>query len=205
VTDQDAIARFEALVQSQQPASKPWTPVTDYSFEARKAIEGPHAELIKSTFEPRYVADYGCGPGHLVTMLREIGVAAYGFDKSVQRDQYLAYGDITQPWMEWESRYDLVICREVLEHLTIREIRHSVTNLCKLSSRYVYVTTRFHPKPDHLLDVATSDDLDPTHITMLNQDFLRTLFVFEGFKRRKDLEVRMDWKGLGRVLCYERT
>jgi hypothetical protein len=39
---------------------------------------------------------------------------------------------------------------------------------------------------------------------MLNQDFLRTLFVLEGFKRRKDLEVRMDWKGLGRVLVYER-
>jgi hypothetical protein len=40
------------------------------------------------------------------------------------------------------------------------------------------------------LDVATSDDLDPTHISMLNQDFLRVLFVLEGFKRRADLEER---------------
>jgi hypothetical protein len=56
-----------------------------------------------------------------------------------------------------------------------------------------------------LLDVATSDDLDPTHISMTNQDFLRMLFVLEGFKRRADLETRMDWKKLGRCLVYERA
>jgi hypothetical protein len=103
------------------------------------------------------------------------------------------------------SPYDLVICREVLEHLTIRQIRRAVTNLCALSSKFVYVTTRFAKDPDHLLDVDTSDDLDPTHITMLNQDFLRVLFVLEGFKRRPDLEARMDWQGKGRVLVYERV
>ena len=59
--------------------------------------------------------------------------------------------------------------------------------------------------PTHLLDVMTSDDLDPTHISMLNQDFLRTLFVLEGFKRRADLEQAMDWRQYGRVLVYERA
>jgi 2-polyprenyl-3-methyl-5-hydroxy-6-metoxy-1,4-benzoquinol methylase len=201
MTDTDALARFEALVQSQQPASQPWEPVTPYDFASRKAIEGPHAELIQSTFTPATVMDYGCGPeACLLRMLREIGVDAVGHDVPAHRSRlrYHEVGDLVS------GVYDLVICREVLEHATVRALVGVVRELCKLSTRYVYVTTRFHPKPDHLLDVVTSDDLDPTHITMLNQDFLRTLFVLEGFKRRKDLEVRMDWKGLGRVLVYER-
>ncbi len=52
--------------------------------------------------------------------------------------------------------------------------------------------------------MATSDDLDPTHITMLNQDLLRLLFILEGFKRRADLETAMDWQHKGRVLVYVR-
>jgi hypothetical protein len=97
------------------------------------------------------------------------------------------------------------VCREVMEHCTIREIRRIVGELCALSTRLVYATTRFHLAPRHLLDVMTADDLDPTHISMLNQTFLRTLFVLEGFKRRADLEQRMDWQGKGRCLVYERA
>ena len=101
--------------------------------------------------------------------------------------------------------YDLVICREVLEHLSIGQIRRAVTNLAALSAGFVYVTTRFAKEPDSLLSVDTQDGLDPTHISMLNQTFLRALFVLEGFKRRADLEAAMDWKTLGRVLVYERA
>ena len=46
--------------------------------------------------------------------------------------------------------------------------------------------------------------MDPTHITLLNKEFLRCLFVLEGFKSRPDLEDRMDWGNKGRVLVYER-
>jgi hypothetical protein len=96
--------------------------------------------------------------------------------------------------------YDVVVCREVLEHCTILQIKTIVADLCRLSSRFVYVTTRFAKAPQHLLDVDTSDDLDPTHITMLNQNLLRLLFVLEGFKRRADLEAKLDWKQRHRVL-----
>jgi hypothetical protein len=69
----------------------------------------------------------------------------------------------------------------------------------------VYVTTRFHPAPESLLDFTTDFETDPTHVTLLAKDFLRCLFVLEGFRRREDLETRMDWAGKGRVLVYERT
>jgi hypothetical protein len=40
LNDDLKLAWFEDLVQSQQPATQPWQPVTDYSFEARGTAEG---------------------------------------------------------------------------------------------------------------------------------------------------------------------
>lgn len=188
------LAQFEAFVHGQQPAEKAWEPVTDYSFEARKVIEGPHADRLVETFPGCSVLDYGCGPDmHLMKQLRERmdPERVRGFDPQLPAS--VAY---------LQHTYDLVICREVLEHLTVTELAIAVRNLVGNSKRFVYVTTRFTPKP-HLLDVDGSDDLDPTHMTLLNQDFLRTLFVLEGCTRRADLEQRMDWQGKGRVLVYE--
>jgi hypothetical protein len=103
-----------------------------------------------------------------------------------------------------DRAYDVVICREVLEHLTVLQVRRAVTELCRASSGLVYVTTRFHPTPESLLDVTTDHETDPTHITLLAKDFLRVMFVLEGFRNRPDLEGRMDWAHKGRVLVYER-
>jgi hypothetical protein len=100
--------------------------------------------------------------------------------------------------------YDLVLCREVFEHMTVLQVREAVRNICRMSSRFAYATTRFHPDPHTLLDVSTQDELDPSHITMLNKDLLRLFFVLEGFRQRKDLEDRIDWMGKGRVLVYEK-
>lgn len=203
MTDDVALERLEALIAEQHPATAPWEPVTDYSYQGRVLAEGKHPDLIKSVLRPEFVLDVGCGPGHLVRMLNERGVKAFGCDK-VKHPGATQY-DITTEMPFGAPAADVVICREVLEHLTLREIRRAVTNLCALSSRLVYVTTRFARFPDHLLDVRTFDDLDPTHITMLNQDFLRLLFVLEGFRRRADLEAGLDWLQQGRCLVYERV
>jgi hypothetical protein len=104
-----------------------------------------------------------------------------------------------------DRSYDLVICREVIEHLTILETRHLVADLCRVSSRYIYVTTRFFANPSSILDVTDEKDVDPTHITVMTKDLLRLMFVLEGYRSRPDLEARMDWLDKGRVLVYERA
>lgn len=193
--------RFAALWHAQ-PAARPWVPVTDYSEATRRRIEQPQVDRFAQVFPDHgVVLDYGCGTGLLVTMLREQGIQAYGYEPfrppapDLRRYTHVPF----------RSRgCDVVICREVLEHIALRHVPETVHDLCRLAKGYVYLTTRFHPAPDHLLDVATGDDLDPTHITLLNQDFLRCLFLLEGFVRDEAKELAMDHQQQGRVLVYRR-
>ena len=71
--------------------------------------------------------------------------------------------------------------------------KKAVSELCRISSKFIYLTTRFHPKPISIYDSTTEFEVDPTHITCLNQDLLRLMFVLEGYKSRPDLRKKMDW------------
>jgi cytidyltransferase-like protein len=182
-----------------------------YTIEARRKIEARNPELIRDVFSPERVIDMGCGPGALMYLLQEIGVVADGIDFSstskeiapAEVAERISIGSIIEADLPGDS-YDLVICREVFEHMPVLQVQKAVENLCRISSRYIYVTTRFHPKPTSLFDVTTEFDADPTHITCMNMDMLRLMFVLQGFKRRADLESRMDWLNKGRVLVYEK-
>jgi len=87
----------------------------------------------------------------------------------------------------------------------VLEVRKAVAEMCRVSSKFIYLTTRFHPSPVSLLDVTTEFHVDPTHITCLNKDFLRVLFILEGFRSRPDLEDKMDWLKKGRVMVFEKV
>jgi cytidyltransferase-like protein len=216
------LASFEQLVFSQRQVEAEhydreyWTNEwrqggNVYTIEARRKIEGRHPQVIKEVFSPTRVLDVGCGPGILMYLLHEAGVVADGVDPAPgMRD--MAHADVRDRIMVGDANtreiadnsYDLVICREVFEHLTVLQVREAVRNICRMSSRFAYATTRFHPDPKTLLDVTTQFDVDPSHITLLNKDLLRLFFVLEGFRQRKDLEDRIDWMGKGRVLVYEK-
>lgn len=218
-----SVDAFERTVQSQAPFdashyddeyfASDWREGDNrYDLESRRRIEARNPELIRDVLQPARVLDVGCGPGFLMLMLQELGIEVRGVDFSASsltlapeeiRDA-IRIGPVDRLEEEDEA-FDLVICREVMEHLTVLQIRRTVAELCRVSARFVYVTTRFHPQPTSLLDVTTDFETDPTHITLLTKDLLRALFVLEGYCRRGDLEERLDWGGKGRVLVYERT
>lgn len=184
----------------------------NYSLETRRTIEDRNPALIKEVFQPKRVLDLGCGPGALMHLLWELGVDVEGIDFAESskrlatpevRDR-ISIGSVTDPTLQPAAAFDLVICREVLEHLTVLEVKQCVANMVRMTSKFIYVTTRFHPNPSSLLDFNTQDDLDPTHITLLNKDMLRLMFVLEGCRSRPDLEERMDWGRKGRVLVLEK-
>jgi len=179
----------------------------------RRAIEAKNPFLIKEVFEPKKALDLGCGPGALMHLLWELDIDVEGIDfasssKELATPQVrdrITVGDVTDPTLKPAGSYDLVICREVLEHLTVLKVKQAVANMVRLTSRYIYVTTRFHPSPSSLLDFTTQFEVDPTHITLLNKDMLRLMFVLEGCRSRSDLEARMDWGNKGRVLVLEKA
>ena len=218
----DAVSQFEAHVfgQAVTPADEyddayftdEWREGGhSYKLESRREIEGRHPQLIKEVFQPERVLDVGCGPGALMYFLYEVGVQADGLDISPQSQELapaevrerIHIGAATDPAF-LDNSYDLVICRELIEHLTVLETRRLVQNMCRISSRFVYVTTRFHPNPRTILDITDERHVDPTHITVMTKDLLRVMFILEGFKSRPDLEARMDWMNKGRVLVYEK-
>ena len=214
---------FEAAVLEQRPVASEhydeeyfasgWRADDNrYDLETRRRIEARNPQLIHDVFEPTRVLDLGCGPGFLMQFLHELGVDVHGIDyaqasrdlaPAAMRDR-ITIGSVTDPQVEARA-YDLVICREVLEHMTVLEVRQTVREICRASSRFTYVTTRYHPEPVSLLDFTTQFEVDPSHITLLAKDFLRVLFVLEGFRRRADFETRMDWGEKNRVLVYERA
>src|SRR4051794_9756004 len=221
-TDFEAqVAQFEKEVFEQRPVEadhydqeyfqETWREGDNrYDIETRRRIEDRNPALIKEVFEPHRTLDMGCGPGALMHLLDELGVEADGIDFSAKtkslapetvRDR-ITVAPVTERNVPDRS-YDLVICREVLEHLTVLQVRQAVTAICAASSRFAYVTTRFHESPQSLLDFTTQFEVDLSHITLLNKAFLRCLFVLEGFRRRGDLEHRLDWGNKGRVLVYE--
>jgi len=182
-----------------------------YQINIRRKIEGKNPLLIKKVFKPKKVLDMGCGPGALMYLLNEIGVNCYGVDpsKDVKKiapkniKNKIKLGSTSKNY-EKSNSYDLIICREVFEHLTILEIKKAVSELCRISSKFIYLTTRFHSKPISIYDMTTEFEVDPTHITCLNQDLLRLMFILEGYKSRPDLEKKMDWLNKKRVLVYEK-
>jgi len=184
----------------------------NYNLETRRQIEAKNPFLIKDVFQPRKVLDLGCGPGALMHLLWELGVDVEGVDfadssrhlATPQVRDRITVGYVGDPTLKPANAYDLVICREVFEHLTVLQVKQTVANMVRMSSKFMYVTTRFHPNPESLLDFTTQFDVDPTHITLLNKDMLRLMFVLEGCRSRPDLEARMDWGNKGRVLVLEK-
>jgi 2-polyprenyl-3-methyl-5-hydroxy-6-metoxy-1,4-benzoquinol methylase len=218
------ITEFERRVLEQRPVASghydteyftgDWRAEgNNYSLETRRQIEAKNPALIREVFQPAKVLDLGCGPGALMHLLWELGVDVEGIDFAESSRRLatpevrgrITVGEVVDPTLKPSGAYDLVICREVLEHLTVLQVRQAVANMVRMTSRYVYVTTRFHPSPASLLDFTTQFDVDPTHITLLNKDMLRLMFVLEGCRSRPDLEERMDWAGKGRVLVLEKT
>lgn len=176
-----------------------------YTLDKRREIEGRHPRILADVFPFRSMLDVGCGPGYLVSFLRELGIEAGGIDPSPAAKELSV-----SPWVIKgypaacpSKMADVVICREVLEHLTVGQVAETVMHLFRLAKHAVYITTRFHG--GSIFDVQEEREVDPTHQTLMAQVALRNLCVLNGGKRRRDWEGMLDWQKKGRVLAYEVT
>jgi glycosyltransferase involved in cell wall biosynthesis/2-polyprenyl-3-methyl-5-hydroxy-6-metoxy-1,4-benzoquinol methylase len=138
------------------------------------------AERIIEHVHPRTALDVGCAKGFLVEALRDRGVEAFGLDIS----EY-AIGQIRKDirpfcWVGSAAdaltrRYDLIVCIEVLEHLSEIDAQTAVANLCEHSDDIL-----FSSSPDH--------HPDPTHVNVQPVEYWAGLFAAHGFYRDLELD-----------------
>ena len=117
---------------------------------------GHIAEKIKNEINPKTVLDVGCAKGFLVEKLRDRGIEAFGIDTSEyaisQIDntvkEYCKVGSILD---EFDRKYDLIICIEVVEHLFEKDSKKAIENLCKYSDDVIFSSTPddFEEKTHH--------------------------------------------------------
>lgn len=136
------------------------------------------ADRIINEINPKTVLDVGCAKGFLVEKLRDRGVEAYGIDiseyaiSSVREDikPYCKVASIAEPL---EEKYDLVVCIEVLEHLSTEDLYNACRNLTKCTNDVLFSSTPF-------------DYNEESHINVKPVEYWAGQFLHCGF--RHDLE-----------------
>jgi SAM-dependent methyltransferase len=113
-------------------------------------------------FVSKSVLEIGCAEGGVLTALRRFGMNAIGVELSEHRVALaraldpgldVRVGDLTDPALaeQWDAPFDLVVLRDVIEHVQAREI--AFANLARLvrPGGFVYITfpPRFSPFAGH--------------------------------------------------------
>lgn len=120
-------------------------------------FKGVACQIVKR-LRPRCTLEFGCALGFLVEALRDNGVDAWGADFSdfaisQVRDDIKPFCSIRNilEIPEKQEHYDLVICIEVLEHLSPEEGNFAIANLCRLGDEVLFSSTpdANHPDPTH--------------------------------------------------------
>jgi hypothetical protein len=141
---------------------------------------GDIAGRVASDIQPKTVLDAGCAWGFLVEALREREVEAYGIDISDYAIQnvhpeiqpYCWVGSVAEPFPQ---KYDLIVCIEVLEHLSQAQAEGAVINICRHSEDILFSSTPFDYK-------------EATHFNVQPPEYWAELFARQGFFRDVDFD-----------------
>jgi glycosyltransferase involved in cell wall biosynthesis len=131
-------------------------------------------DRIKEKISPKKVLDVGCAKGFLVEALRERGVDAFGVDISDYaisqvRDDIKPYCSVRSATEPFQDSYDLIVCIEVLEHLSEEEGCRVIENMCAHTTDVVFSSTPSHEHPD------------PTHQNVRPKEHWIKLFAENSF------------------------
>ncbi len=137
------------------------------------AFFGNIADDLVRTFRPRRVFDAGCALGFLVEALWDRGVVTCGRDISeyaISKTRadirpFCSVGSLTDPI---EGHFDLVVCIEVLEHMTEQDGMRAIANMTAVADRIV-----FSSSPEDLNE--------PTHINVKPPIYWVQAFAEHGF------------------------
>jgi len=144
------------------------------------AAFGRIADAVVRDIAPGRVLDAGCAVGLLVETLRDRGVEAWGVDVSSHAianlhekvRPYCRHGSIAD---EFDDTYDLIVCVEVVEHMTPTAAEAAIANVCRHAD-------------DVLFSSSPHDYREPTHVNVQPPEHWAELFARHGFFRDVDFD-----------------
>ena len=148
--------------------------------EAWLGFFGGIADQIVRQIGPRTVLDAGCAMGFLVESLRDRAVEAYGLDVSEYAIQRVRPDIRRYCWVDsvtdaLPQRYDLIVCIEVLEHLSPGEAEVAIANLCAHTD-------------DALFSSTPLDYKEATHVNVQPPEHWAELFARHSLYRDVDFD-----------------
>ena len=108
----------------------------DYRWMPTRSI--PEALDIKHKFEFDTCVDYGCAKGFLVHALRIIGCKAFGEDISDYAISHCHPEVKDYVSTPNANRYDLLICKDVLEHVEVDDMPSVLQSFKKKSNQFFF-------------------------------------------------------------------
>ena len=148
----------------------------NYSWMPTRSI--PEALDIKEYFEFDTCVDYGCAKGFLVNALRIIGCDAYGEDISEYAVENCHPNVRDYVSLPNDNVYDLLICKDVLEHIPEENIPDVLQQFKKKSSQFFFVI----PLGDNDRFRIREYEVDITHVTKKDEEWWINMFESQGMK-----------------------
>ena len=136
---------------------------------------------IKKNFDFKTCVDFGCANGFLVHALRILGCEAFGEDISdyaLENCHPRVRNYLSKPN---EFKYDLMICKDVLEHIPSEELPAFLKKLLKKADQFLFVV----PFGDNDLFRIREYEIDITHVTKKDEEWWFELFKNQGLKIEK--------------------
>ncbi|RLC26331.1 MAG: hypothetical protein DRH56_04665 [Deltaproteobacteria bacterium] len=136
--------------------------------------------LVKVFFWPKTLLDVGCAKGEFVLGSHHAGIKSYGIDisnKAIQQvpsriRNYCRVGNILKIPFKKNS-FDLVTSFALLEHIPAQMARQAVSELMRVSKRYVLVQICDKDSPQEL---SKNYRKDPTHVNVATTSWWKRQF-----------------------------
>ena len=147
----------------------------NYRWEPTRSI--PEALDIQKNFKFETCIDYGCAKGFLVNALRIIGCDAYGEDISEYAVDNCHPNVKKYISLPNDNYYDLLICKDVLEHIEEANLPEVLQDLKKKSEQFFFVI----PLGDDDRFRIREYEVDITHVTKKDEEWWINLFKSQGY------------------------
>ena len=148
----------------------------DYKWMPTRSI--PEALDIQSNFKFKTCVDYGCAKGFLVNALRIVGCDAWGEDISEYAVENCHPNVRDYVSLPNDKQYDLLICKDVLEHVEVEDIPSVLQKFKKKSKQFFFVI----PLGDDDRFRIREYEVDITHVTKKDEEWWIKMFESQGLE-----------------------